>query len=94
MPYMEVQQTPYAVLCMTSLGGHLSFFEIGGHRWHARPVCLFPILRESTDIVQAINFLNKMAFEILVDAPMDVNGPAKSDASDPRFDPIRRRWHV
>ena len=38
MPYMEIQQTPYVVLCVTSLGGHLSFFEIDGHRWHARPV--------------------------------------------------------
>ena len=38
MPYLEVQQTPYAVLCMTSMGGHLSYWEIGGSRWHVKPV--------------------------------------------------------
>ncbi|KIM94864.1 hypothetical protein OIDMADRAFT_135143 [Oidiodendron maius Zn] len=27
LPYLEVQQTPYAVLCATTLGGHLSWFE-------------------------------------------------------------------
>jgi hypothetical protein len=38
IPYEEFKQNPYAVLCTTSLGGHLSWFEFGGHRWHARPV--------------------------------------------------------
>jgi len=79
LPYMEVKQTPYVVLCTTSLGGHLSWFETGGHRWHARP---------------CVNFLNKMAFDIQVDAPAEANGAAKSDSSGPRFNPMRRRWHV
>jgi hypothetical protein len=79
LPYLEIKQTPYAVLCMTSLGGHLSWFEIGGHRWFARA---------------AVNFLNKMAIDIQVDAPADMNGAAKSDASGPRFNPMRRRWQA
>jgi predicted alpha/beta-fold hydrolase len=44
LPYEEVKQTPYAVLCTTSLGGHLSWFEIGGHRWHAWPVGFSPFI--------------------------------------------------
>lgn len=39
VPYEEIKQNPYTVLCSTSLGGHLSWFEIGGGRWHAKPVC-------------------------------------------------------
>jgi len=42
VPKEEFKQNPYTVLCSTSLGGHLSWFEIGGGRWHAKPVC--PIL--------------------------------------------------
>lgn len=40
VPYQEFKQNPYAVLCVTSLGGHLSWFEFGGTRWHARPVSI------------------------------------------------------
>lgn len=38
IPYEEIQQNPYTVLCTTSTGGHLSWFEVGGGRWHAKPV--------------------------------------------------------
>jgi predicted alpha/beta-fold hydrolase len=38
LPYLEMKQTPYGVMCTTSLGGHLAWFEMDGHRWHARPV--------------------------------------------------------
>ena len=38
IPYGAFQQNPYAVLCTTSLGGHLSWFELGGHRWYPKPV--------------------------------------------------------
>lgn len=38
LPYGEARQNPYTVLCTTSLGGHLGWFEIGGGRWHAKPV--------------------------------------------------------
>lgn len=38
LPFIEVLQTPYVILCTTSLGGHLSWFERGGQRWHSKPV--------------------------------------------------------
>ena len=41
LPRLEIQQTPYGVLCITSLGGHLSWFEFGGGRWYAKAVSPF-----------------------------------------------------
>jgi len=81
IPYEEVKKTPYVVLCGTSLGGHLSWQEIGGTRWNVRP---------------AVNFLNKMAFEVDTDSasPPLGNQKADSDVSIARFDPMRRRWHI
>ena len=38
IPFQEVRQNPFVVLCTTSLGGHLSWFESGGGRWFAKPV--------------------------------------------------------
>lgn len=38
LPIEEVQVTPYIVLCTTSLGGHLGWFETGGSRWFVKPV--------------------------------------------------------
>lgn len=40
LPRNEFGQNPYGVLCTTSLGGHLSWFELGGGRWFAKVVCL------------------------------------------------------
>lgn len=80
LPYEEMKRTKYGVLCTTTLGGHLSWFEIGGTRWHARP---------------AVNFLNTMAFEVELDAPGNVNanGSAKGEElGDIRFKPMNRKW--
>jgi uncharacterized protein len=38
LPYAEAQQNPFTVLCTTSLGGHLGWFEFNGNRWHSKPV--------------------------------------------------------
>ena len=38
LPYPEARRNPYTVLCTTSLGGHLGWFEVGGGRWHSKPV--------------------------------------------------------
>jgi uncharacterized protein len=38
LPKMEIQATPYGVLCTTSLGGHLGWFELGGGRWFVKAV--------------------------------------------------------
>lgn len=38
LPYNEATKNPYTVLCTTSLGGHLGWFELFGGRWHGKPV--------------------------------------------------------
>ena len=38
IPYEEFQQNPYTVLCTTSMGGHLAWFESSGGRWFVKPV--------------------------------------------------------
>jgi len=83
LPREEVKQNPYAILCTTSLGGHLSWFEIGGTRWHSRP---------------AVNFLNKMAFEVDLDSiiPPTAGPLTETDKSNPstaKFDIMNRKWH-
>lgn len=40
IPYQEFKKNPHTVCLTTSLGGHLAFFEVGGGRWHAKPVGL------------------------------------------------------
>ncbi|PGH04767.1 hypothetical protein AJ79_06989 [Helicocarpus griseus UAMH5409] len=57
LPYEEIKQTPYGVMCTTSWGGHLSWFELGGSRWFTKPVT---------------NFLTKMATEVDLDAPFKI----------------------
>ncbi|CAG8975856.1 hypothetical protein HYALB_00010252 [Hymenoscyphus albidus] len=76
LPWQEIKATPYAVMCTTSLGGHLSWYELGGGRWHAHP---------------AINFLNKMAFEI--QSPPIINGQRAKFGPDhsAEFVPMRRK---
>ena len=41
LPRHEVEQTPYGVLCTTSLGGHLSWYELGGGRWFSKASTAF-----------------------------------------------------
>jgi hypothetical protein len=36
-----VQQNKHIVFCSTTLGGHLSWFEIGGERWFSRAAAAF-----------------------------------------------------
>ncbi|EFX05950.1 alpha beta hydrolase fold family [Grosmannia clavigera kw1407] len=85
VPYGELKLNPYTVLCMTSLGGHLSWFEPMGGRWHAKPVS---------------NFLHKFATEIDLDAipprPKDLNTttPKKGGPKGGPFDPMRRRMQA
>ncbi|WEW61958.1 hypothetical protein PRK78_007458 [Emydomyces testavorans] len=88
LPYLEIEQTPYGVMCTTTWGGHLSWFECGGSRWFTKPVT---------------EFLNKMATEIDFDTPLKVEDttpetrhkpatPAgKVDGPTPDFQPMRRK---
>lgn len=81
VPYEEFKQNPYTVLCTTSLGGHLSWFEIGGGRWHARPVS---------------NFLKYMATNIKLDyIEPTMNGKATDDLkAKTHYDPVGRKLHI
>ncbi|AEO62550.1 uncharacterized protein THITE_2106857 [Thermothielavioides terrestris NRRL 8126] len=80
IPFQEFTQNPCTVLCTTSLGGHLSWFEMGGGRWHARPIC---------------NFLNHMATEINLDALSPTpNGKAPESQFATDFDPMRRKLRI
>ncbi|KAK2764902.1 hypothetical protein FQN54_008599 [Arachnomyces sp. PD_36] len=80
VPYAEFERTPYGVLCTTAWGGHLSWFEIGGGRWFAKP---------------ATNFLNKMAKEIDLESPIHVDSAEMRDlTSKASFDPMRRKLEM
>ncbi|KAI1363576.1 Alpha/Beta hydrolase protein [Xylaria arbuscula] len=81
LPYNEATKNPYAVLCTTSLGGHLGWFELFGGRWHGKPV---------------YNFLNHMAFEI-DHSSIDTKAStvAYSTAiSTSEYAPLRRKLNV
>ncbi|KAI2623439.1 carboxylesterase-like protein [Xylaria nigripes] len=83
LPYGEIEKSPYTVLCTTSLGGHIGWFEIGGGRWHAKPIC---------------NFLNHMAFEIDHSSIDDIKTNGKvaygTATSAGEFNPVRRRLRM
>jgi hypothetical protein len=60
LPKMEVQATPYGVLCTTDLGGHLGWFELGGGRWFAKAVSFNQggfVARSLTEIDRPRHFL-------------------------------------
>lgn len=53
LPFEEVQVTPYIVLCVTSLGGHLGWFETGGGRWFVKPVWPVALLSVSCMLMRS-----------------------------------------
>ncbi|CAK7202336.1 hypothetical protein SEUCBS139899_005059 [Sporothrix eucalyptigena] len=80
VPYGEFKANPYTVLCMTSLGGHLSWFEPGGGRWHAKPVS---------------HFLHNMATKVDLSAlPRDLLNHNAKQRQGVTFDPLRRRLQI
>ncbi|CAK7223907.1 hypothetical protein SCUCBS95973_005338 [Sporothrix curviconia] len=80
VPYGEFKQNPYTVLCMTSLGGHLSWFEPGGGRWHAKPVS---------------RFLHNMATKVDLDAiPRDLPDHNSKQRPGVTFKPLRRKLQI
>ncbi|CAG9990995.1 unnamed protein product [Clonostachys byssicola] len=77
IPYEEFSKNPHTILCTTSLGGHLGWFEPNGDRWHAKAVR---------------NFLNKFAFDIEFDhKSQDSDYRMKSSKESMSFDPMRRK---
>lgn len=81
IPYDEFRQNPFTVLATTSMGGHLGWFEIGHERWHAKP---------------CVNFLNKMAFEVDLEAirvPREMEDKASAPSEYPfkMYEPMTRK---
>lgn len=62
LPYAEASTNPYTVLCTTSLGGHLGWFEIGGGRWHGKPV---RHICSSIKLVCFANIFNRFATSLI-----------------------------
>jgi predicted alpha/beta-fold hydrolase len=83
IPYGEFKRNPYTVLCTTSLGGHLSWFENNhaGDRWHAKP---------------ASNILDRMAKEVDLKSviPREIQLGPETLHSKSTFNPIRRKLYV
>ncbi|CAH0027085.1 unnamed protein product [Clonostachys rhizophaga] len=77
VPYEEFCKNPPTILCTTSLGGHLGWFETNGDRWHAKPVR---------------DFLNRFAFDIDFNhKAQDNDCKIKSPKQSMCFDPMRRK---
>ena len=78
LPYGEVKSNPYAVLCTTTMGGHLGWFESDGSRWFAKP---------------ATNFLRRMAEDVDLDTlrkqRISRRLPAETQMS--QFNSVRRK---
>jgi predicted alpha/beta-fold hydrolase len=80
VPYEEFATNPCTVLCTTSIGGHLSWFESKGGRWYAKPVC---------------NFLNYMAFEANLEKITPLQTPETGELKHGHhFEPMRRRMQI
>ncbi|KAF1814459.1 AB-hydrolase YheT [Eremomyces bilateralis CBS 781.70] len=83
IPFEEFKFNPYAVLCTTSLGGHLAWFETGGSRWFARAVG---------------KFFKTMAKDIDLDSVQSVQSddPVYKHAGNgsPEFHPMRRKLQL
>ncbi|SMR47573.1 unnamed protein product [Zymoseptoria tritici ST99CH_3D1] len=80
VPYEEIRQNPFVVICATSGGGHLGWFEWGtGTRWNVRP---------------AANFLNAMARDIdfsQIEKSIPQPGPHGGLPTPFRYDPMKRK---
>lgn len=86
IPRQEFLQTPYGVLCTTSLGGHLSWFELGGGRWMARATtAFFQAMARDVDAEH---------FSKVHPLPEGEIRRFKREPLKPWFDPMRRRMHI
>jgi len=98
VPYEEFKQNPYTVCCTTSLGGHLSYFELGGGRWHARPVRLFSADSMSivANILKVSNFFKAMAANIDLESldPKRDGSVQKKQDGPVNFNPMRRKMQI
>ena len=83
VPREEIKRNPNVVLCSTSLGGHLSHFEIGGERWFARVATAF---------LQKI--ANDLDWNAVSNARSERSGEdVHANGKTPIFEPVRRKLH-
>lgn len=76
LPFEEFQNNPYTVLCTTSCGGHIGWFESGEQRWFTKPVVSFlKALHDDIDWAKDFTFASQ------------VPNPANSF----EYNPVRRR---
>ncbi|QLI65538.1 uncharacterized protein G6M90_00g003590 [Metarhizium brunneum] len=80
LPYAEFRQNPNTIMITTSMGGHLCWFEMGGSRWHPKPIC---------------NFLNHLAFKADLDSitPSRVPTP-ENPKHGADYNPMRRKLQI
>lgn len=79
VPYAEIAQNPYVVMCATNSGGHLGWFELGGGRWHMKP---------------AVGFLNAMRdveFNKIEVPVFERHGPHGGHETPFVYDSMRRK---
>ncbi|KIW17315.1 hypothetical protein PV08_04507 [Exophiala spinifera] len=89
LPRQEVQTTPYGVLCTTSTGGHLGWFELGGKRWFARvTTAFFQTMARDIDL-DAISRTD--ADDAQVEGQISRNN---RHPLVPVFEPMRRKMHI
>ncbi|KEY71582.1 hypothetical protein S7711_06043 [Stachybotrys chartarum IBT 7711] len=81
IPYEEFRQNPNTVLITTSLGGHICWFEVGGGRWHPRPIA---------------NFFNHFAFKVDLDSVKPTSEARTTDKPErgSTYDPMRRKLEL
>lgn len=84
IPFEEFKQNPMTVLLTTSLGGHLSWFELGGGRWFAKPVFSF-----LTRVAKEVDFDKLKGEEHIVRTAADKRGKSPG-----HFAPMRRKLGV
>ncbi|KAI7626201.1 hydrolase, alpha/beta fold family, partial [Hortaea werneckii] len=84
VPYEEIQQTPWVVMCATAGGGHLAWYELSGGRWHAKPIVQF--LKQ----MQADVDFSKIDRKVGIAA----KGPQGGHQTPFAFDPMRRKAFV
>lgn len=88
IPRQEFLQSRYGVLCTTSLGGHLSWFELGGGRWMAKATtAFFQTFARDVDLEYMAKYHPMSEDEV---RPKHMQRqPLK-----PWWDPMRRKMHV
>jgi len=83
IPYEEFKQNPFTILCTTSLGGHLSWFEWGGGRWFVKPIEAF-----------FQKFIREIDVEATKEALKGEQVKPRGSDGGPRFEPMRRKLYL